>query len=108
MRRMSVFFLQPRSVKCWVFALYVAYTGARTGFITPRALCGDFVGTQGAREGDLGRYRRTWKVFSDSSNGCKFALKVNACVFLDAGVYLVSGGADGTRTRDLRRDRPAF
>ena len=25
-----------------------------------------------------------------------------------AGLSAVSGGADGTRTRDLRRDRPAF
>ena len=39
-------------------------------------ICGDFVGTQGAIEGDLGRYRRTGKTFSDSANGCKFALKV--------------------------------
>jgi hypothetical protein len=37
---------------------------------------GTFVGTQGAREGYLGRYRRTWETFSYSSNGCKFALKV--------------------------------
>lgn len=39
-------------------------------------IVGTFVGTQGAREGYLGRYRRTWETFSDSSNGCKFALKV--------------------------------
>jgi hypothetical protein len=37
---------------------------------------GTFVGTQGGREEYLGRYRRTWETFSDSSNGCKFALKV--------------------------------
>ena len=26
----------------------------------------------------------------------------------ESGARLISGGADGTRTRDLRRDRPAF
>lgn len=48
--------------------------------LTRRSLCGNFVETQGAIEGYLGRYRRTLKVFSDPSNGCKFALKVNACI----------------------------
>ena len=44
--------------------------------ILVKMLAEKFVGTQGGREGDLGRNRRTGETFSDSSNGCKFALKV--------------------------------
>ena len=29
-------------------------------------------------------------------------------IVVSAANLLVNGGADGTRTRDLRRDRPAF
>ena len=41
-----------------------------------RKFVGTLVGTQGAREGYSGRRRRAWETFSDSSNGCKFALKI--------------------------------
>jgi hypothetical protein len=43
--------------------------------ISVKMLAGKIVGTQGAREGYLGRYRRIGKTFSDSSNGLQIRAK---------------------------------
>jgi hypothetical protein len=39
---------------------------------------------------------------------CKFTPKKDAKKKAHKCAFLMFGGADGTRTRDLRRDRPAF
>ena len=48
-----------------------------------------FCGDSRSSKGIFRAIQAHWKIFSDSSNGCKFALKVNACVYKDTGAYLV-------------------
>src|SRR4051812_8307896 len=38
----------------------------------------------------------------------KFGLKKRVCCYFHSSKPLLDGGADGTRTRDPRRDRPVF